>query len=198
MARMPDRLIDGSTSNPGIDTLLHALERGPDADAQLFEPGQEWLLGTFIPPFQRPVVWEEARMVRFVESAWLGVHLGVYVVNNAMDAPMTKLPDGGERFHPTDRWLVDGQQRLTALHCYFNDAFPVFGARWSEVDKVDRRRFGRREFARVTTRIYNEDDLRVLYDRLNFGGVAHEQSQRALPEGEDEGWRPSSIWGQPR
>lgn len=194
MARMPERLIGGTTSNTGMDSLIFAFEKGSGHDAASYEPGQEWLLGTFIPPFQRPVVWDEGRMIRFVESAWLGVHLGVYVVNNAMDAPMRRTEGGGEVFHRTDRWLIDGQQRLTALDRYFRDQFPVFGARWSELEPLDRRRFGRREFARVTTRVYEEADLRVLYDRLNFGGVAHRPEERAVPGGEDEGWRPKSTW----
>jgi len=159
-----------------IDVLLRGMDEPRPRDAVLYQPDQEWLLGTVIPPFQRPLVWDEGRMARFVESAWMGFSLGQYIVNDTMNKPL----DERGRYHRTDRWLVDGQQRLTALKRYFADDFPVFGGLWSEVPARERRRFLNTPFPRGIVSIADEGQLRELYDRLNFGGVPHLESQRAL------------------
>jgi hypothetical protein len=69
-------------------------------------PEGERRLGRFVlPPFQRPAVWTEAQKVRFIESIWGGLPLGSYVYNQPT------------RFHsPFDQWLLDGQQRVGAIH----------------------------------------------------------------------------------
>src|SRR5688572_15692330 len=71
-------------------------------------------------------------------------------------------------FHETDRWLIDGQQRLTALDHFFDDRLQVFGCRWSEVDRVDQMRVQRQaSFTAYETKVYDGDVLRELLDRLN-------------------------------
>src|SRR3546814_5854747 len=77
----------------------------------LWDMNQPRLCGLFIPPFQRPLVWEMDRKIAFIESAYLGIHLGTIVFNDALNLPMV---DG--RFDPTDRWLIDGQQRRSEEH----------------------------------------------------------------------------------
>ena len=173
VVRMPEPRFRGYTSPRMIGVLYHDIEPNP-IDMQLFVPDQTYLLGTFIPPFQRPLVWSDEQKIRFIQSAWEGLHLGTYVVNDP-----DEMVDG--LMHPMQDWLIDGQQRLNALLCYFQDHFPVYGACWSELTPTDQRRFKQVEFARTTVRITDEDELRRLYDLMNFGGVAHTEEQRAYP-----------------
>lgn len=163
----------------------------PEADTRNNYPGQPWLMGYALPPFQRPLVWETERMEKFIESAALGLHLGTWVYNNAGDAPMAML-DGRKVFHETDRWLIDGQQRLAALDRFWNDDFQAFGYYWSDLARGEQRRFlSSTAFGAHETHIYDKDALRELYDRLNFGGIAHTQEQRATAD--DEAIVPSGM-----
>jgi len=154
-------------------------------DLAMYHPGQTWLLGYAIPPFQRPLVWSEEQKVRFVESAARGLHLGTWVYNDAMGFGMEQV-EGREVMPRTDRWLIDGQQRLNALDEFFDDKFPVFGLTWSQVPQTERRRFLNQNFAAQQIQSSDEMELRRLYDRLNFGGTPHTPDQRAVPVEEDE------------
>lgn len=154
-----------------------------DGYTAMHRPGQTWLCGYALPPFQRDLVWDEARMVRFVESAASGLDLGEYVYVDASDKPDEDF-EGRRRFHRTDRWLIDGQQRLTALDRFWADAFPVAGSTgralfWSEVPRVEQRRFLMQPFGAKELNITDEDVLRRYYDLHNFGGVPHREDQRA-------------------
>jgi len=167
----------------------------PAAYEAEYHPGQRWLCGFALPPFQRPIVWDEPRMVRFVESAASGLDIGEWVYVDAINAPMDMV-DGREVTNRVDRWLIDGQQRLTALDRFWADAFPVPGATgrgmfWSEVPQVEKRRFLNRVFAAKELRITDEATLRRYYDLHNFGGVAHTEDQRATRD-DDAGTEPSA------
>lgn len=124
----------------------------------------ERALGWFVlPPFQRPPVWTLEQKVRFIESCWLGLPIGVYIVNR---------PGWSS---PFENWLLDGQQRVTAILEYAAGAFPVFGYRFSEITKADRRQWEMTTvFACLETNIENEAELREVYDRLAYGGTPHE------------------------
>lgn len=175
----PNKILVGTPRSWNLDHLYHNKTRDGDSDRSMHYGVQAWLMGYILPPFQRPVVWDDGRMIRFVESAVLGFHLGTWCYNNAGDAPMRTI-GGKEYFHKTDLWLIDGQQRLTALDRFFDDYFPVFGLFWSEVPTVRKRGFlSNTSFGAHETKIHDETTLRNLYDRLNFGGVAHTEDQRA-------------------
>ena len=120
-------------------------------------------LGWFIlPPFQRPLVWTEAQKVRFVESCWNGLPIGVFVWNEAF----------GTRY---DQWLLDGQQRVSAIFAYMADEFPVMGYRFSELGEVDYRRWDMSvQFPCLRTHLTDEAKLRDVYDRLAYGGTPHD------------------------
>lgn len=171
---MPKPLLSATTNNWTLGHLYLELDT-EDWVKEHHEPGT-WLLGHILPPFQRPVVWTEPQMIRFIESAWLGLHLGVYVYNDASD--FAKL---GSRRPKTDLWLIDGQQRLTALERYFRCQFPVFGHLWTDLGREEQRRLLRSvTFAGAAVKSNDEAMLRELYDRLNFGGTPHSQDQRAV------------------
>jgi len=166
-ARMPARMMYGGEGAPTLEHLLiSARNHRQDAEAgRPFVPGT-WLLGYRLPDFQRPAVWSEAQQVRFIESAWLGLDLGRVVVTAATG------PGWGG---PRDRLLIDGQQRFTALSAYFSGTLTVFGETFLTLHPRDRRRF--LDITLATTTIdadsVNEDRLKDLYTRLNYGGTPH-------------------------
>jgi len=130
--------------------------------------GRRSVMGFPLPSWQRPFVWIETQCVKFMESAWRGLYLGTYTYNQTYGNP------------EFDGILIDGQQRMTALQMYLDDAFPVFGYRWSEVTEVDRRFFEMGTiFASYVTDSTDEAWLRSYYDMMNFGGTAHTEEQRA-------------------
>jgi hypothetical protein len=124
----------------------------------------ERALGWFVlPPFQRPPVWTQAQQIRFLESAWSGLPIGVFVVNR---------PRFGS---PYENWLLDGQQRIGAVLAYAADEFPVFGYRFSEIANSDARRWHMGvNFSCLETNLEDVDELREVYDRLAYGGTPHE------------------------
>lgn len=131
--------------------------------------GRRCVMGYPLPSWQRGLVWTETQMIKLLESAWRGLNIGTYTVNQS--------PGYGGEF---DGILIDGQQRLYALQCYFEGKFPVYGYRWQEVTEVDRRGFLMgRHFSSYLTKTDDETYLREYYNLMNFGGVAHDESQRA-------------------
>lgn len=122
-------------------------------------------LGWFVlPPFQRPPVWTQEQKVRFIESAWAGLPIGVFVVNRP------NCDDG-----PYHNWLLDGQQRVTAVLDYAADGFKVGGYYFSELGIGDHRRWCMLlNFTCLETALTDEAQLRDVYDRLAYGGTPHE------------------------
>jgi len=172
MMAMPEQIYSATPRASSMETLFFKANAFASNPEEIwFESGRE-VMGFPLPDFQRPVVWTDEQCIRFIESAWLGFHLGVFVVNREdWD------DHGPKRFSGC---LVDGQQRLTAVARYLQDAFPVFGARWSALSKREQRRFRRTTFASAEVDIWDEGELRDLYDRLNFGGTPHTDEQRAV------------------
>lgn len=179
MSVWPKPFDHGQQSAFGVDYLYRGFEDPSDRGdhLRLMVRGGPLLLGFVIPPFQRAVVWDEARMASFVESLVLGIAPGTYTFNRQMER--TRKDAEGEYF-PHDRWLLDGQQRLTALSRFWNDEFPVFGHYWSQVPRPDQRRLLNMPFPAFQTRFTDEAAMRELYDRMNFGGIAHEEHERAF------------------
>lgn len=161
---MPDRFIDGRTVNGVIDSLESNLRvakeyRNIDDKNHIF--------GFVLPYFQRPLVWTESQKIKFLESVWLEMPIGTYIVNR------------GEYGGDFDNLLLDGQQRLNAIHEYLNDKFLVFGYRYSEITEIDRRRFRNTPFPSIEVRENDWGKLVEIYNRFNFGGTAHTEDQKA-------------------
>jgi uncharacterized protein with ParB-like and HNH nuclease domain len=162
MTRMPRPILEGGTAN---FTIQHGYDR--PVRAMLMDgrvPDDCRTLGSFVlPPFQRPSVWTRVQEVRFIESIWLGLPLSCYVYNEDVDGR-------------ADRWLIDGQQRWTAIVDYVNGDFPVFGSLFSDLGPRDRRHFDNTPFPAIVTRESDERLLEELYDRLAYGGTPHERT----------------------
>lgn len=129
-------------------------------------PGERQLGWFVLPPFQRPPVWTQAQQIRFLESCWMGLPIGVFIYNRTRH-------DG-----PYDAWLLDGQQRVTAVLAYMADEFPVFGYRFSELTIYDIRRWEMSvAFPALMTNLESEEQLREVYDRLAYGGTPHDPKE---------------------
>lgn len=174
--KMPERLVLGNYMQA---TLAHTLtnkkmsEEAPD----FHNPqGLPTLMGFVIPTWQRPLVWTKDQKVKFIESAWYGINLGTYTY---------------QQYHYTGKapskfngYLIDGQQRMSALDDYFGDRLEVFGAKWSEVDEVDQRGFQMsRTFSCYISSFQTEEEMIEMYERLSFGGTPHTEADRPKRKG---------------
>lgn len=180
MVCIPDPMLRGNLLNSSLDELYLNFTQGYECP-QYHDPNATWLLGYIVPNFQRPLVWTVEQKIRFIESAWLGFHLGTYVVNDVDFIGRKSESKTDFIAHPLDRFLVDGQQRLNALHCYWNNEFSVFGSYWSEIleNPPMARRFRHTHFSQMKITVKDEATICELYNRLNFGGTAHTEDQRA-------------------
>lgn len=150
-------------ASPHSTTMAFLLGDSQRRFAPLGEGERElgWMI---LPPFQRPPVWTPEQKARFVESCWLGLPIGVFVLNRP-----------GNMDSPYYNWLLDGQQRVTALYEYMADAFPVFSFLYSELTDRDYRQWQMAtSFPHVETQIEDVAELEDVYDRLAYGGTAHE------------------------
>lgn len=156
-------------SFPG--TLRRVMLQRSEFDLEFDNPtGLRTVMGFALPEWQRGLVWTDEQKVKFVESAWLGLPLGTYTVNTLRE------------FGPLNNLLIDGQQRMSAIQAYLDDEIEVFGARWSDVDADDKRRFAGMKFGVYETHSNDEAYLRSYYDLMNFGGTAHAPAERASLE----------------
>ncbi len=129
--------------------------------------GGRSVMGYNLPSWQRPFVWTEEQSIKLIESIWLGLNIGTYTFNRSHSSP------------EYDNLLIDGQQRLKAIQDYLSDGFKVFGYYYSELDRAEQRDFASRHFHCHITNSTDDDYLRGYYDMMNFGGTAHDETQRA-------------------
>lgn len=137
----------------------------------------ESLAGFWLPPFQRPEVWETERKIRLIESLFCEIDVGTLMFVSSYENP------------ETDGWLIDGQQRLSAIRDFVNGKFGVFDDRlWYNELKDTRLNFPENRVEKnalvyfgslyLNFRRINECDPKVLeriYERMNFGGVPHQE-----------------------
>lgn len=147
------------------------LQAQPDS-LPLYDKASRYACGYPVPAFQRELCWTQEQKVKFIESLWLGFNPGTYTVHRA-DWQKGGLP---EMF---SGWLIDGQQRLSTIQSYWEDGFKVFGLYWSELSKIEMRRFHSIKFEHTEVAVWDEKLIRELYNRMAFGGTAHTEAQRA-------------------
>lgn len=138
-------------------------------------PGERRLLGLVLPAWQRPEVWTVEQKRRFVEGVFLGLGCGYYVTNG-----LDFLADGTSA--PMSGWLLDGQQRISALRDFLSGELTVFeDVTYASLPKPKAMRFLRTPFPCFELE-YTDDEaaLKDLYNRLNFGGTPHTEAQRAV------------------
>jgi Protein of unknown function DUF262 len=153
---IPQRKFIGSAYN----RLIHGVLM-PIPDMRPLAEGERYLGEFILPPFQRPPVWTEQQKVRLIESLYMGLPIGSIVWNQ------TALPD------PCDRWLLDGQQRMTAILEYVAGGFAVAGWRYPNLSVHERAQFERLTLPFIETMITDVDLCREVYERLAYGGTEH-------------------------
>lgn len=163
--RIPRPLEQGRFSETSIDHIwIHGMRKEYN---DYIDPCFRMVLGFPIPEFQRPLCWTEDQQIKFIESVWLQIPIGTYTyVQLDWD-----LDDG--KPVPMSGWLIDGQQRLTALERYWNDEFPVFNLKFSELNQAEKRRFLHTKFCHYEIRRHELDHVKDIYRKLAFGGVPH-------------------------
>lgn len=166
---LPKVLLQGRRRDYDIDYLLSS-----GTHATTTSGAERQLLCWVIPPWQRAEVWTDHQKQRFIEGVFLGLGTGYYVVNQPDWDSNGTLPMSG--------WLIDGQQRLTAIRDFVAGGVSIFdGIRYEDLSKADRLK----RFAHVVFPCFeieyqaDESQLRELYDRLNFGGTSHTEADRA-------------------
>lgn len=155
---MPKRWFYGDT----MHRLISGLVVDHTGDVRPLIAGERRLGAFIVPPFQRGLVWTERQKVRLIESIYMGLPIGAIVYNQ------TRVRN------PCDGWLLDGQQRVTAIVDYMSGDIIADGWRYPDLPQIERRHFERMGVAVIETRIEDEDQCRDIYDRLAYGGTAHE------------------------
>jgi len=84
-----------------------------------------------IPEFQRGFVWKATQVRDLMESLWLRYPVGTLLV---WDSPVSVQTRAASDAHTPDLWIVDGQQRTTAL-CILNGRKPYW---WSSAEDWER------------------------------------------------------------
>lgn len=182
---MPRPTLSPHISPCTIGALIHEFERFTPERAGVEYPwATRFVMGLPLPPWQREFKWDLEQVRRFIQSVWTGVHLGTYVIT---DMELRPAGDGfnAVEYLPLSNCVIDGQQRLMALELFLTDQVEVSdesGAlcRWSDIHPTDQRRFRNVVFSRGMLRDLDENGLRSVYDTMNFGGVAHEEHERAV------------------
>jgi hypothetical protein len=168
---LPSPLLKGTTRAFMVETLMPSAS-GLEDLAKL--PHERQLLRFTLPPWQRPEVWSLSQKRRFVEGIFLGLGCGYLVVNGSdWDRDAQPMPMSG--------WLIDGQQRVSAIRDFIEGRLEIFGG--IHADDIDRvtliNRFWRVPFPHFELD-YTDDELvlQELYDRLNYGGTPHTPEDR--------------------
>lgn len=131
------------------------------------------VLGYKLPEWlQRPPSWTKDQDIAFVESMWMGINVGAFMVNEPSVA------------HELEGILVDGQQRLSALARYWKSEFPIAGDNgqeyyWGELEAIEQAQLDRIPFPWICTKYTSRAVLVGAYNRHNFGGTPHLPDQMA-------------------
>lgn len=115
-------------------TLYHPLSRRPEATTVTVKRLVEKVLGgeVRLPSFQRPLRWRAEDVVKLFDSIWRGYPIGSLLVWKR-PARAEEIRVGGARLTvgAVDAWwLVDGQQRTTAMAAALSDLDHGYDKRW--------------------------------------------------------------------
>ncbi len=78
-------------------------------------------------------------------------------------------------------WLLDGQQRITTLSRFVAGDLAVFdNLRFADLSDAERRRWLNKPFPSLEVALADRVLFADLYERLNFGGVPHQDADREL------------------
>lgn len=165
--RLPKPIINFSSKSMPIELLIC----GGKVDSD-YPWASRFIGGWPIPSWQRELVWSLDQDISFIESVFIGYDLGSVMINDHFvneNNVMRKMSDA----------LIDGQQRTSALVRFVHNKFPVNGLYWKDLTRTEQRIFREREIGLKSIRCFDEEKLKMVYNHLNFSGVAHTQEEMA-------------------
>lgn len=167
MVELPDVIHRGRECPCTIDFLIYNQQNTDLLEA--LPSGYHRVMGFNLPPWQRDAVWEDDQSQCFIESIFLGLGTGHYVVTNLEY-------DEAGNILKTSCLLMDGQQRLTAIQRFINNEFSIFGGIYfrdlSRTQVLTRFRQVKFPYVEVSAST-PEPVLKEMYRRLNHGGTPH-------------------------
>jgi hypothetical protein len=178
--KMPVKDIGTNDSPRDLEELLSNLGK-IEEDRAMYPWAERFVMGYPLPHWQRDFKWNEFQQRAFIDSIWRGNTLSSYLVNDwAMSDGVT--------FDRFSNVLLDGQQRLFTIERFVTGQLAVPDGEgkltvWGEIGKHERRRFARTIFTKSIVRIWDEAVLCDIYNRRNYGGTPHLESERARPSG---------------
>lgn len=113
------------------------------------------------PPYQRGLVWSLEQKQRLINSIVVGVALPAIYIRD-LSADKTPFME-----------ILDGKQRLSALHDFINNRFSYDGKLFSSLSTAQQRFWGNEIVPAVRVSELSDADAVELYERLNWGGVPH-------------------------
>lgn len=172
---MPKSNVKGRDVASTIDTVILTARNWMEGNPVYTGVSRRYVMGYPLPEWQRGLVWSEEQCIKLIESIWRKASIGSFMVNVVDD---TREP------HPYDGLLLDGQQRMNAIQRYLSDDFStkdIHGneVKWSELPIISQRRFKNSHFPSIHINSKDRGELIEIYNTLNFGGVAHDESDRA-------------------
>lgn len=189
----PFRQIEGSQSSVFFESLWSYANGAESLYDTYRQPAHKEvdprLCGFYLPPFQRPEVWTIEQKARFIESCFLGLDIGRIVVASC---------DPDAECNRTYGWLIDGQQRLTAIRDFMAGVFTIFNQISFKDIWEDRVDYGNdwyqyqhkpeppkrvlpwahwkhMSLPMVIVRNSSPEVLEKMYNAMNYGGTPHEQ-----------------------
>lgn len=182
--RMPTDSFSARVHNVSVSELMGRLESflSGEEGPEMYPWAKGFAMGYPLPNWQRELKWDSLQKVRFIESIWSGVDVGSYLVNDLYEFAEDEA--GRRIYRKFSDALLDGQQRLTTLEAYLFDKFAVPDVNgvprfWSDLSRIERRRFSGMHFAKAAVQSWDEGMLRRAYDLRLFGGTPPERHERA-------------------
>ncbi|MFW1108333.1 DUF262 domain-containing protein [Vibrio parahaemolyticus] len=169
MNRLPAPIIRFSSGSRPLEILICGGKEKSD-----YPWASRFIGGWPLPSWQRGLVWTVEQKVSFIESVFIGYDLGSVMINEA------HWPDGAKASTPMSEIIIDGQQRISALVGFVNNEFQVNGLFWRDLTREEQRVFREREIGMKRVACYDEAKLKAVYNHLNFSGVRHEESEKAV------------------
>lgn len=111
------------------------------------------------PYFQRNLVWRQLHKVDFIKTILLGYPFPqIFIARGSIDLETMS----------TTSCIVDGQQRMNAIHEYLKNSFKVDNRFFSELDPKEKEAFLKYQIPIIDLDIDNEDpEIIEIFQRLN-------------------------------
>ena len=128
------------------------------------------------PPYQRGDVWGNKRRVNLIRSLLQGVPIPSIVINERLFADWKD---------DSRIAVIDGKQRITAILKFLNGELAVPGewfgvypesVYFCDLTRSHQRKFFNRPIAVTVGRLPDEATEKVVFDLINFGGLAQGES----------------------